>query len=205
MNFKSITTLGLVAVALAVTSLAPAEAKNNKDALNAMAMQMYAQNQAAAANASIYNPALVGNASIYNNPAIAPTYGAGVAYNGQTPWSAGAMPYGNTGVVNASYGTPWSAGALPLGVNNNSCGYNNNAYNNIVSPQYTRLANEAIKLRNRLLNRNLSWNDRNRIQARLNQIAIQQRNLASTGYGSPYNYNYGNNGLLGNVRGFLGI
>jgi len=213
MNFKSITTLGLVAVALAVTSLAPAEAKsNNNAALNAMAMQMYAQNQAAAANANIYNPAFAGNANIYNNPAIAPTYGAGVSYNGQTPWSAGARPYGNTGIVNASYGaTPWAAGALPYGaVNNNTCGngfyngnYGNSAYGNIVSPQYTRLANEVQKLQNKLLNRNLSWNERNRINARLNQISLQQRNLAASGYGSPYNY--GNSGLLGNVRGILGL
>lgn len=208
MNIKSITTLGLVAVALAVTSLAPAEAKNNNKALNDLAMQMYMQNQAAAGATNIYNPALVGNASIYNNPAFASTYGVN-AYNGQTPWSAGAMGNAIPGVVNASYGaTPWSAGALPYGSNygNNyggRCGNNsyNSAYGNIVSPQYNRLAQEIARLRAKLANPNISWNDRNRINSKLNQLSIQQTNLASVGYGSPYN----NGGLLNNVRGYLGF
>jgi len=108
MNIKSITTLGLVAVALAVTSIAPAEANNNK-ALNQMAMQMYMQNQATAANSSIYNPALLAN---YANP-----YAVTV-----NPWSTAtaAYPYASAG----NYG-------CNRAYNN---GYNNIAYN---APVYT--------------------------------------------------------------------
>jgi hypothetical protein len=93
MGIKNIKTMALSA-ALAVASVAcvttsPAMANNNDKYLNQLAMQMYLQNQSAA-----YNPYLYNNYNnLYNN------YGA-YGYNGQTPWSAGAMPYG---YVNRGY------------------------------------------------------------------------------------------------------
>ena len=115
MNIKTIATRTIVAVALAVTSVAPALANNNQ-ALNAMAMQMYAQNQALGASAYGYNPALGGAYNGYNaNPwaSAASVYG-----NGPTPWSAGALPAG-------SYATNYGYnGAYNRGLYNN--GYNRN-------------------------------------------------------------------------------
>ncbi|MBU6451863.1 MAG: hypothetical protein KGS72_08815 [Cyanobacteria bacterium REEB67] len=112
MNVKTIAIRSMVAVALAVTSVAPALANNNQ-ALNAMAMQMYAQNQALGAHAYGYNPALSGGYGYNANPyaAAAAVYG-----NGPTPWSAGALPAGsyatnygynnlyNTGIYNRNLG-----------------------------------------------------------------------------------------------------
>jgi len=94
MGIKSITSLALAAAAVACVSIAPAEAKNNNKALNDLAMQMYMQNQAQ----SVY-----GNPYMYTNPnyGYGTNYGYGNAYgtaaNGQTPWSAGAMPYAYNG------------------------------------------------------------------------------------------------------------
>jgi hypothetical protein len=112
MNVKSIAIRTMVAVALAVTSVAPALANNNNQALNTLAMQMYAQNQALGANAYGYNPALSGG------------YGYNNAYN-TNPWATAASAYGNGP-------TPWSAGALPAGSYATNYGYNtgyNNLYN----------------------------------------------------------------------------
>jgi hypothetical protein len=77
MNIKSITTLCLVAAAMVITSIMPAEAHDNKKYLNQLAMQYYMQNQALAGRANVVNPALVNNYSYgYNN----------------TPWYAGTIP-----------------------------------------------------------------------------------------------------------------
>jgi len=78
-SIKSVAALGLVAVALAVTSVAPAEANNNAY-LNQLAMQMYMQNQATAA-ATAYNP-------IVNANYTYPVYGAAT-----NPYAAYAAPY----------------------------------------------------------------------------------------------------------------
>jgi hypothetical protein len=83
MNIKSITTLGLVAVALAVTSVAPAFANNNNAYMNQLAMQMYMQNQAAAPT----NPWLNGTIPVSYQ---APVYGAAT-----NPWAAYSVPYTN--------------------------------------------------------------------------------------------------------------
>ncbi|MBU6451624.1 MAG: hypothetical protein KGS72_07600 [Cyanobacteria bacterium REEB67] len=84
----------LTAASVACIAASPAMANNNNNNryLNQLAMQMYLQNQSAA-----YNPYLYNN---YNNPYS--NYGAygAYGYNGQTPWSAGAMPYG---YVNGGY------------------------------------------------------------------------------------------------------
>jgi hypothetical protein len=93
MGIKSITSLALTAAAVACISVVPAQADNNKY-LNQMAMQMYVQNQAAN-----YNP--------YNSPYANGNYGYGTAYNGQTPWSAGAMPYGYTNGNSFRYGNAY--------------------------------------------------------------------------------------------------
>jgi len=59
---------------------------------------MYMQNQAQ----SVY-----GNPYIYSNPNYGYGYGGYVAPNGQTPWSAGAMPYAyNGGNFNRRYVAP---------------------------------------------------------------------------------------------------
>jgi hypothetical protein len=93
MNIKSITTLGLVAVALGAISIAPAEASNNNAYLNQLAMQMYMQNQATAAtNASLYNPAL-------NAAYSYPVYGAAT-----NPWGAYALPAATVVNPYVSYG-----------------------------------------------------------------------------------------------------
>jgi len=126
MNFKSIASLGLVAIALAVTTITPAEANNNDKYLNQLAMQYYFQNQALANNSMLYNPAL---AAGYANP---------YAYGGTTPWAAGAMPYGTT-AANYSYGG--YGGCTPV-VNNVSYvnpvvpQYATAAYGNVVTPRY---------------------------------------------------------------------
>ncbi|MBS2006341.1 MAG: hypothetical protein JST01_04835 [Cyanobacteria bacterium SZAS TMP-1] len=93
MGIKSITSFALAAAALACISISPADARDNDKYLNDLAMRMYLQNQAQS-----YNPYLYGNYSNYGG------YGY-VAPNGQTPWSAGAMPYvyGN-GNYNRAYG-----------------------------------------------------------------------------------------------------
>ncbi len=84
MNIKSITTLGLVAVALAVTSVAPAFANNNNAYMNSLAMQMYLQNQAAAQTNPYLNGALINSGYQY------PVYGAAT-----NPWAAYNAPYSN--------------------------------------------------------------------------------------------------------------
>jgi hypothetical protein len=179
MNFKSITTLGLVAVALAVTSLAPAQANNNNNkALNQLAMQYYMQNQAAAGNAGIYNnPLLSGNASVYNS-ALA-NYGYA---GGSTPWSAGAIPaYGVTGIIPVSnvYNTGCGGGY-------NNGGYNNALYSNIVSPQYNNLSQQIANLQARLATNNLNAFQVARLQSKIAKLQAQTNGLAASGYGSPY-------------------
>jgi hypothetical protein len=86
MGIKSITSLALAAAAVACLSVAPAQANNNDKYMNQLAMQMYLQNESSAYNPA-YNPYAFGNNG----------YGYGYAYNGQTPWSAGAMPYAPNG------------------------------------------------------------------------------------------------------------
>jgi hypothetical protein len=180
MNIKSITTLGLVAVALAVTSIAPAEANNNK-ALNQMAMQMYMQNQGLAGNATIYNPALATNYRYNNAYAV-------------SPWSAATVApvYGTT--------TPWAAGALPFGAAASNYGYNNAAYGNIVAPKYSQLNQEAARINARLASGNLSGWEVTRLQNKLAKIQTEENSLAAAGYGSPYSP-----GVFNNLRSHLGI
>jgi hypothetical protein len=81
MNIKSIMSLGLVAAVVGVVSVTPAQASNNNQYLNNLAMQMYMQNQAAAVNPYAVNP--------YLNSAYPYNYGYA---GGPTPWSAGAIP-----------------------------------------------------------------------------------------------------------------
>jgi len=166
MNFKSIAALSLVAVALVVASIAPAEAHHHHNKYqDQLAMQYYMQNQA---NSGMYNPALAAN---YGNQ-----YGAG-AYGGASPWAAGAVPYGMTSSVpygvtsSVPYGVTSSvpygvtsalpsgltsvlpAGltrALPYGLanalpfnrtaNNFGSGWNHSAYNNPIASRFSNVA-----------------------------------------------------------------
>jgi hypothetical protein len=187
MNFKSITTLGLVAVALAVTSLAPAQASNtNNKALNQLAMQYYMQNQSGRGNLA-YNP-LIGNATAYSN--ILPanyTYGA-------TPWTAGAL--NGYGVAQ----TPWSAGCTGT----TSTAYNgyNSAYGNILAPQYNSIAAQIANLQARLATTNPNSWTALKLQNKINSLQRQENALASSGYGSAYAYRPG---VWSNLRGTLGL
>ena len=225
MNIKSITTFGLVAMALAMTSLSPALANNNNNkALNQLAMQYYAQNQAAAGNpvfGSAYNP-LIGNAS-YN-----PTQAA-LASGYNNPWAGNAAysnNYGQSG-YGSNYGGGYGGGRYDRdgdgdgggchhhhgngGMGNmfngggmNNLGYNNNnTYGNIVAPQYSNLAGQAAQIQQQLSYGNLpSW-QANSLQNKLAKIQRKEMGLASGGYGSPYVN--GNGGFLNNLRGSLGI
>jgi len=184
MSIKSFTILGLVAVAVAVTSLTPAQASNNNNkALNQMAMQMYMQNQGLAGNASIYNPALASNYRYNNAYAV-------------SPWSAATVTpvYGTT--------TPWAAGALPFGTaaSNYNYGCNNAAYGNIVAPQFSQLNQEAARINARLASGNLSGWDVTKLQNKLAKIQREENGLASAGYGSPYGP-----GVFNNLGSHLGI
>ena len=89
MNFKKIASLALAAAAVGFIANTPAQAYNNNAYMNNLAMQMYVQNQAGA-----YNPYRYGNYLNLGN------YG----YGGQTPWSAGALPYGGYGYGGYGYG-----------------------------------------------------------------------------------------------------
>jgi hypothetical protein len=211
MNIKFITKLGLVAMTMAMTSLAPALANNNNKALNQLAMQYYAQNQAAAGNpvfGGAYNP-LIGNASYnptqaalasgYNNPwagnaAYSNNYGLNAYGNGNNNGGGCHHHHGNGN----SFGNGFNSGNL--GFNNN---YNNNAYGNIVAPQYSNLAGQAAQIQQQLAYGNLpSW-QANSLQNKLLKIQRKESGLASGGYGSPYVN--GNGGFLNNIRGSLGI
>jgi len=183
MNFKSITTLGLVAVALAVTSLTPAQASNNANnkALNQLAMQYYMQNQAASGNMA-FNPLL-------NNGAVMP---ANYTTYGVNPWAAGAVnPYAANAVNPYSGQTPWSAGCTGLP--------STAAYGNIIAPQYNSIANKIASLQGRLAVTNPnSWTALS-LQKQINRLQAQENSLAANGYGAPYGYN---SSILNNLRGF---
>ena len=176
MNIKSIATLGLVAVAMTVTSFLPAEANNNNNkALNMMAMQMYMQNQANAGNYNRYNPMLQGGASMYNP------------------------------IQNAAYGLNNYGGGFGSGFGGGCNGNMGNmgAYNNMVSaPQYQRLASEAAQIQSQLAYGNLpSWKI-NSLQNKLSKIQRQENNLSTYGYGNPYG---SGGGVINNLRYNLGI
>ena len=157
MNIKSIAALGLVAVAMTVTSFLPAEANNNNQALNMMAMQMYMQNQANAGNYNRYNPMLQGGASMYSP------------------------------IQNAAYGLNSYGGGYGGGCNGAMGNMGSNPYNNMVSaPQYQRLASEAAQVQSQLAYGNLpSWKI-NSLQNKLVKIQRQESNLSAYGYGNPY-------------------
>ncbi len=178
MNVKSITTLSLVAVALAVTSLTPAQASNNANnkALNQLAMQYYMQNQGATGTMA-YNPLLTGAAVM---PANYTTYGV-------NPYAASAVnPYSGQ--------TPWSAGCTGLP--------STAAYGNIIAPQYNSIANKIASLQGRLAVTNPnSWTALN-LQKQINRLQAQENSLAANGYGSPYSYRPG---MWNNLRGSLGL
>jgi hypothetical protein len=97
MNFKSIMSLGLAAAVVGIVSVTPAQASNNNQYLNNLAMQMYMQNQAAAVNPYAVNGYAV-------NPYVNGAYPYNYGYTGgPTPWSAGAIPAAS---VYPSYYTP---------------------------------------------------------------------------------------------------
>jgi hypothetical protein len=175
MNIKSIAALGLVAVAMTVTSFLPAEANNNNQALNMMAMQMYMQNQANAGNYNRYNP-LQGGASMYS-----PIQNAAYGLNA------------------VNYGGGYGGGC------NGAMGMGASPYNNMVSsPQYQRLASEAAQIQSQLAYGNLPYWKVNSLQNKLAKIQRQETNLSAYGYGNPYSYGNGG-GILNNLRYNLGI
>ena len=175
MNIKSIAALGLVAVAMTVTSFLPAEANNNNQALNMMAMQMYMQNQANAGNYNRYNPMLQGGASMYS-----PIQNAAYGLN--------------------NYGGGGCHGGMGMG---NGMGMGVNPYNNMVSsPQYQRLASEAAQVQSQLAYGNLPAWKINSLQNKLVKIQRQENNLSAYGYGNPYG---SGGGILNNLRNNLGI
>ncbi len=98
MNFKSISSLALAAALVTCLTTAPVQADNNNKYMNQLAMQMYLQNQAVG-----YNPYYAAGYNPY-------AYGYGNVYNGQTPWSAGAMPYAPYGGNYLRYGSPYGNG-----------------------------------------------------------------------------------------------
>ncbi len=199
MNIKSFVTLGLAVVALAVTSIAPAEAHNNNNSklLNAEAMQMYMQNQALAGNASAYNPALLANYAGYRSPwanTALPAYGSSVS-----PW-ANILPVSNV--------MPVSNVISPYG----GC---NSAYNNgilmatmlLTATLYRRSTmyspNKFIaNLQAQLAANNLNAWQAARLQNKLSQLQRQENRVASTGYGSPYAHR---SNILNNLRSSMRI
>jgi hypothetical protein len=196
MNIKSFTTLGLVAVALVVTSLAPAQASNNNNkALNNLAMQYYMQNQAAAGRTNVYNtPLLTGSTSVYNPLAANYSYAS-------TPWAAGAIP-GYANVVSPVV-SPLLTGSNMYGLTNNyGCngGINNAAYSNIVAPQYAYVNNEINKLETHLATTNPNSWEAVKLQNKIVKLQQTENNMAASGYGAPYGYG---GSLLNNVRGFV--
>jgi hypothetical protein len=168
-NFKSLTALGLVAVALAVTSITPAEAHhhhNNDKYMNELAMQYYMQNQA---NGGMYNPALAagyGNpygASAYGNPYATSAYAnpyATSAYGvmpsaltSAVPYGVSSVPYGVSSVVPTGLTSALPsaltrvlpaglANALPFnrGANGLGGGWNHAAFNNLPGSRFSNVA-----------------------------------------------------------------
>lgn len=188
MNIKSIAALGLVAVALAVTSITPAEAHHhNNKYLDQLAMQMYMQNQGLAANTGAY-----GGYGGYN-PLMTANYMS-------NPWSAGAIP-GYTTVA-----SPVSAVAVPYNtaVNPYACtgAYNTAAYGNIVSPQYSGLRPQLANWRARLGANNLSGWQASRLQNQISGLRSQPSGVALTGYGSP---TAPRSGIVNNLRSAMRI
>jgi hypothetical protein len=209
MNIKAITTLGLVALALVVTSIAPAEANDHSKYLNQLAMQYYLQNQAAAGRTSIYNPLLTGvaNTSVYNplltgvtntsvyNPLLTGT--TNVLTTGATPWSAGAIPAYGTGA------TPWSAGCVPYGTTT-TLGVTPvvPVYNNIISPNYNVINGQIATLQAQLAANNISSWQASRLQHQIAQLQAQQSRLASSGYGAPGVHR---SNVMNNLRSYMHI
>lgn len=196
MNIKAITTLGLVAVTLVVTSIAPAEANDHSKYLNQLAMQYYLQNQAAAGRTRIYNPILpaVASTSIYN-PLLTGT--TNVLTTGATPWSAGAIPAFGTGA------TPWSTGCVPYGTTT-TLGVTPvvPVYNNIISPNYNVINGQIATLQAQLAANNISSWQASRLQHQIAQLQAQQSRLASSGYGAPAVHR---NNVMNNLRSYMHI
>lgn len=142
MNSKTILA-ALVAVTIGGVSAIPAFAKNDQQALNQMAMQMYMQQQATQQQNLL-------NAQVTQANQAALAEAGWVAQNGAYPHrDRFGRPYGpsgyapNSGAGNFSNnGLPFFNSVLPIGYgnNNNNCAYPT-AYNNTYPTAYNNYSN----------------------------------------------------------------
>jgi hypothetical protein len=215
MNFKSIATFGLVAVALAATSINSAQASNNNSRYaNELARQYYLQNQAAAGNAAFSNQALAAaNNAAFTNQAMAAANNA--ALNNQAVAAANNIALSNqalaaaslaNGALTPTYGaispafttvTPAYGTVSPLSIGAVQYGTAGFASNGAVAAEMNLLNQQIVKLQGQLAMSN-NPNQAIKIENKIAMIQTAENNLATTG--SPYGTN---GGFINNLSGFL--
>jgi len=216
MNIKSITLLGLAAVAVAAASIAPAQANNSNESKywNLLARQNYLQNRAASGNALLSNQALAAannaaltnqavaaaNNAAFTNQAVAAASNAALTNQALTAASLANGAFSPAyGVVTPAITTvtpslgainPLAVGAIPYG----TAGF---VSNGPAAAEINMLNQQIVKLQAQLA---MSNNPAQavKIENKIAMLQTAENNVAATG--SPY----GNNGgFINNLSGFL--